>query len=184
MGGLNSDFFFNFGKTLKLVSGALSDDLALIKNDNTITKNFNLFHIVGGVDDGGALITKLLDTVENIITTLRINGNSGFIEEDKFGLMSNAAGNIETTKKAAGKLFRIKFTIIFQTDELEGGVNVLLADDFVSDVKSTEVIEVLIDGELIKNSNFLKDYTDLTLEIVGIGLHGATKDFNFTGLII
>ena len=79
-------------------------------------------------------------------------------------------------KKSAGEFLRAHLTEIRQTGECDGLFHEFSSFLFVSDIESAEIIDVFIDGHLLKDGNVLHDNTDILLDIVAVRLHILSKD--------
>ena len=55
---------------------------------------------MGGIDNGWAFFVEPFDTFQDEIPTLGIHSDSRFIQENQFGSMSDAAGDIEAAIEA------------------------------------------------------------------------------------
>lgn len=65
----------------------------------------HLFHIMGSVNNGGALFIQLFDPFQDLIAALWVNGYRWFIHNDQTGLVGNSAGNVETGGAVRRKAF-------------------------------------------------------------------------------
>ena len=90
--------------------------------------------------------------------------------------MGNSARDIQTAQQTTGKLFRIKFAEIVETDKIDGIFHILTPERFVADIQTTEIINVFIDGQFLKDSDILHDNADLTFQIVAVRPHFPAED--------
>ena len=125
---------------------------------------------------------KFLNTLKDLVSALRINGNRRFIKNYKSRLMCYSAGYIQTAEQTSGKLFRIKFNKVLKSHKFYSLLNILLSELFISYIKSAEIIDVFIYRKLIQNCNILHYDADLTFDFIIIRSHFLSKYFN-TSLI-
>lgn len=113
-----------------------------------------------------------------MLAALGVDGDSRLVEKDEFWLMSDATSDIETTKKAAGELFRIELAEISQTDELDRVIDAFFALGFVFNVEAAEKVDVVLGAEFVEYGDILENDANLALQIVGSRGHCLAEDFD------
>ena len=150
-------------KFFKFLISATRDDFTLVENNDTVAELLDFFHVVRSVDNGGAVLAEGFDIIEDMLATLRIDGNGRFVKEDEFWFMGDTASDIEAAEKAAGKLFWVELAEIFQTDEFDCVIDTLFAFGLIFDIEAAEKVDVIFSAEFFKNGDVLENNTDLTL---------------------
>ena len=117
-----------------------------------------LIHVMGGEEDGGLLgFVEVLDVGPELVAALRIEAEGGFVEEEDFGGVQEAAGDFEAALHSAGEGFDVGILALPEFEELEqvlGALGAELAGDVVED--SVEV-HVFVRGLLVVEAGILED---------------------------
>ena len=100
--GFNCDGFSGFNHVFQLFFCADGNAPPVVYDGNAGTDLLHLFHIVRGVNNGRALAVQFLNTFQNFIPALRVNGHCRLIKNNKLWLMGDTAGNIQTAQQTAG----------------------------------------------------------------------------------
>ena len=103
---------------------------------------FHLFHIVGGVDDGGSFPVQLADSLKDAASALGIHGNGGFIQKDQFGLVGDPAGNVQPSEQTAAQLLGAELPVIRQPGKHAGFFHQGAAFLFIRNVQAAEIVDV------------------------------------------
>ncbi len=167
-----------FDEFLEFFIGAGGDNLTLVEDDDAVAELLDFFHVVGCIDDGGALPAEGFDVVEDVLAALRVDGDGRLIEENEFRTMGDAASDIESAEKAAGKLLRVELAEIFEADEFDCVIDTFFTLGFIFNIETAEKVDIVLNFELFEDGNFLENDADLTLQVVGGGGHGFTEDFD------
>ena len=77
--------------------------------------------------------------------------------------MCDPTGNIQTTEQSAGQLFRIKLSEMLQPHKSNRFFHILFPECLIADIKSTEIINIFLYGQCVKNGDILKDNADIAL---------------------
>ena len=112
---------------------------------------FHLFHIVGGVDDGGSFPVQLADPLKDAASALGIHGNGGFIQKDQFGLVGDPAGNVQPSEQTAAQLLGAELPVIRQPGKHAGFFHQGAAFLFIRNVQAAEIVDVFLDGQFVEN---------------------------------
>ena len=92
--GLNRDGLTGLDHIFQFFLCADGNTAAMVDDGDAGTDLLYFFHIMGGVNDRGALAIQFLDTFQNFITALWVNGYGRFVQNDQLWLVRNATGNI------------------------------------------------------------------------------------------
>ncbi len=87
----------------QLFLSPLGDDLAMIDDGDRVAQALGLFHVVRGVNDGGAFVAQTLDHFEDAVAGLRIDAHGGLVEQDEARTMDEAGRHVEAAPHAAGE---------------------------------------------------------------------------------
>ena len=80
--------------------------------------------------------------------------------------MRDAAGDVETPQKAAGKLSGSEFAEILQSDEFDRLLDQRCAVGFARHVQRAEVVDVFGDGQFVEHGHILRHDADTALQRV------------------
>lgn len=72
---------------------AFFDDFAFVDKDDTSGDFFGEIDFVSDDDDGHAIIGELVDELQNIADGFWVEGGSGFVEKEDFGIHHHGANN-------------------------------------------------------------------------------------------
>ena len=150
----------------------------MIHNCDASADLFNFFHVMWSIDDRWSLHIQLLNTFEDFITALRVDGHSWFVHDDKTWFVGNSTGNIQPAEKTTGQFLRIHFTIIFKSYKSDSIINQFFAFLFIRNIQTTEIIDVFIHGQFVKNSNILQYDSNLLFCLIIVRCHRLSKNFN------
>ena len=132
--GLDDDFLARSDDLLELLVGAARERAPLVHDHDARADFLDFLHVVARVDDGGTICIHLLDAVENRRTALRVDRDRGFVEKDEFGLVGDAAGDVQAPEQATGELLGTGFLVVLETDEFDGLAHELPAHRAVAHV--------------------------------------------------
>ena len=130
---------------------------------------------MGCVYDGGTFLIQTLDPLKYSVTALRIDRHCRFIEEYKFWLMRYSAGNIQSSQQSTRELLWKEFPVIRNIHEIHCLLNTFASLLFVLYIEAAEVINILIYSQFIEHRHILHYNSDLSLDIVAVGLHLFAK---------
>ncbi len=133
----------------ELIDGALSEDFAVVDNGDEVADALGLFHVVGGVDDGAALIAQGADDVEDGVAGLRVDAGGRLIEQDERGIVDERGGEVEASLHAAGVFLDAVACAIGEANAGEETLGTLATEGTVELVEGGEEVEVLDGGEFI-----------------------------------
>lgn len=91
----DDDLLASGDNLLELLVGAARERAALVHDHDARADFLDFLHVMARVDDGRAIGVHLLDAIEDRCTALRIDCDRGFVEEDQFGLVGDAAGDVQ-----------------------------------------------------------------------------------------
>ncbi len=151
---------------LEFGGGPLCYLSAVIDDHDPGAELLDLFHVVGGVNDGGTLFVETPDALEDGIAALRVNSHRRLVEDNKLRMMRDAAGDVQTPEQAAGELFRTVFPVITEPGEVDRLFHIFFSQGFVADVEPAEKINVLVHGERIDHGHILHDDADFPFDVV------------------
>ncbi len=126
--------------------GVLDEDLAVVDDGDAVAELVGLFHVVGGEDDGDALLAEAADGVPHGDAGLGIEAGGGLVEEEDLGAVGDGAGDLDALGEAAGELGGVGVGALGEQElreELVGAVGGLGAGE--AEVEAVEV-DVLEDG--------------------------------------
>src|ERR1700743_3682304 len=66
----------------KIIGGVDADDVTAVDESYTVTEFFSFVHVVGGDDNGGAMVAYFADKVPEVTTCLRVKAGGWFVQED------------------------------------------------------------------------------------------------------
>ena len=87
----------------QLGAGAQRHDAAVVDDGHAIAEPLRFFHVVGGVDDGGAFGPQRFDHFEDAVARLRVHAHGRLIHQHDLRLMDDAGRHVEPPLHAAGE---------------------------------------------------------------------------------
>jgi hypothetical protein len=119
------------------------DDVAVIDDGQPLAQSLGLFHVVGGVEDAGAGLRLRAHQVEQAHAALRIDADRGLVEQQHFGPMHDAAGEIEAPPHAAAELLDGLAGAVGQAGEGEHFLNALAEQGIAQALRAAPIVQVL-----------------------------------------
>ena len=135
----------------------------------------HFLHVMAGVHHGGAGAVHLLDAFEDGVPALGVHGHGGLVEEHEFGLVRNAADDVEAAQKATGQFARAELHVVFQPHERHGFVHQFAPPQAVAHVQRAEIVDVLAHRQFFEHRHVLWHHADAALEVVTGRLHGLAE---------
>ena len=136
----------------------------MIHDEDAVADLLDLLHVMAGVDHRRAFAVKSLDTFENRIAALWIDGHGRLVEKDQIRLVGDAAGDIKTTQQTAGQFRRTIGTVIAQSYEIQRLVHEHATFCLVGNIQRAEIIDVLLDGQFVEHGHVLRHNADTPLQ--------------------
>ena len=146
------------GLRLEFLRRTLRDDLAVIDDGDALGHAVGFFHVMRGEKHRHLFFfVELLDVGPELVAGLRIEAERGLVEEQDFGRVQQAAGDLQAALHAAGELLHWIVAAVPELEQLEQPFDALLADlarDFVEDAVE---VHVFVGGELVVEAGVLED---------------------------
>ncbi len=129
----------------------------MIDDGDAIAKPLGFFHVVRGVDDGGACGAQGFNHFEDAIARLRIDADGRFVHQHNTGPMDDAGSHVEPALHAAGELAGQVAGAVLQSGPLEtpgDRFGELAAGKTVVAAEGDQIFlagETRIDGQFLRN---------------------------------
>lgn len=142
--------------------GALFDDLSVFNDGHPVADFFHHVHLVGDHDDGD--VEPFVDVPEQVQDAFRglgIQGGSGFIAEQHFGIAGQGPGDAHPLFLAPGQLAGVVVRPVFQAHQVQQGFHFLLDGGFVQPLdfqREGNVAENRAAGQQVE---MLEDHADV-----------------------
>jgi hypothetical protein len=149
----------------ELLGGSEGDDLAVIHDGYAVAELLGFLHVVGGEDDGAALLLEGVDEIPEVTAGLGVEAGGGLVEEEQFGVAEEGAGHGEALLLAAGKRADAGGALFFKL----GGADGFFDGDAVAE-EAAEEAEDFFDGEFVGELGFLELDADALAELARVGL--------------
>ena len=102
---------------LELGRRALGDDLAVVDDGDPVAERVGLVEVVGGEEDGHALVAQPAHLVPHVGAALRVEAGGRLVEEDDLRLVDDAERDVDPAPLAAGVGLALAVGVL---GELEG----------------------------------------------------------------
>ncbi|OPZ79610.1 MAG: hypothetical protein BWY79_00357 [Actinobacteria bacterium ADurb.Bin444] len=139
---------------------ALGDHLSVIHDADPIGEFLGFGHIVGGIEDGHALVAEIKDGVQNGPAALGVDSHRGLIEVKGLGPVQQSHTDVDATFHASGVLVHPLFLAVFQADQLNHLVHPAMKLSAAHTVHLAPEHEVLAGAEIQVQRHLLRDYAD------------------------
>ena len=95
--GFYGDGLSCFDHLLQFFLCSLSDDSSVIHDGDPGTDLLHFFHVMGCVDNGGALVVQRLDPFQDLVSALWVYSYRRLIHNDQSWLVGDPAGNVQSS---------------------------------------------------------------------------------------
>src|SRR5262249_30860881 len=106
-------------QTMESVQRVIGDDFAVIDDDDAVAKALGLFHVMSGVDERLAPRLQCKQVIEDGVAALRINANSGLVEQKELGIVQQRSGQIQASLHASTESADSVLRAIAEADQFE-----------------------------------------------------------------
>src|ERR671912_619323 len=98
---------------------SFGDDQTPFHDDEPVTQPRGLLHVMGGEDEGLALIRELAQAVPDEMAGLRVEPRSRLVEDDDLGVVQQGAGDEQASLHPARELLDRRFGLVGELHEVE-----------------------------------------------------------------
>ena len=163
---------------LELVVGALRQHAPAVHDHDAAADLLDFLHVMAGIHHRGAFVAQAADALQDGVAALRVDRHRGLVKKDELGLVCDTAGNVEAACQAARELAGAELGKVTQPNKVDRLVHQRTAALAVADVETTEIVDVLAHGELVKHRHLLWHHADATLKVVAGGRHGLAEQLD------
>ncbi len=104
----------------QLAAGALGDETTVVDDADARADSLGLLHVVGGVEDGHAVLAELAHLLEDGVAALWVDADGRLVEHEEGRTMEEAAGDVESPLHATGERLDPLVGPVGQVDDVEG----------------------------------------------------------------
>src|SRR5690606_9051989 len=123
------------------LDGAVGDEPAARDTPGAVAELGGLVEVVGGEQDGGALVAERADEFPELPARLGVEARGGLVEEQQLGAANDAEGDVDAALLAAGEFRDAGPRLLGEPDSVDGLVDVARVR-----VEAREVGELLAHG--------------------------------------
>ena len=120
---LDSHALAHLNHALELVVGALRQHAPAVHDHDAAADLLDFLHVMAGIHHRGALVAQAADALQDSVAALWIDRHRGLVKKDEFGLVRDAAGNVEAARQATRELTGAKLGKVAQPDKVDGLVD-------------------------------------------------------------
>ena len=132
----------------------------MVNDADPVGKLLGLFHVMGSVQDGHALLVERLDRVEDGAAGLRVDADGRFVHEEQAGLVQQPNADVDAPLHPAGIGLNPVFGFVGQADLLEHLVDAGLEVPAGETVHLAPEDQVFAGAEVVVERQFLGYHAD------------------------
>ena len=157
------------------------DHFTVVHDGQPMAQRLRLFHIVSGVEDASSGLRLRADQFEQAHAALRIDPDGGLIEQQHFGLMDDAAGEIEAPPHAAAELLDGLAGAVGKAGDFEHFLNALAEQGIAHALRAAPIVEIFESRQVVVERDFLGNHAEHAARGGALAHHVVAHDANVAG---